>query len=118
MFQSDAYLRVRLGRKNVPSLALAVRHSHGAGKSVVRMNLDRQGFAGEQEFEEQGRGLGMLARPFEPQFADGIARAVKAAPGWQIADPPRLVNDPHVGKLGRHKLSRSMTRTSGRRAVG
>jgi hypothetical protein len=118
VFQSDAYLRIGLGRKDIPGLALAIRHSQCAGESVVRMNLDRQWFAGEQEFEEQSRGLGMLVRPFEPQFANGIGRAVKAAPGVQIADPPRLVNDPHGGKLGRHKLSRSMTRTPGRRAVG
>jgi hypothetical protein len=82
------------------------------------MNLDRQWFAGEQELEEQGRGVSMRALPFEPQFADGITCGVKAAPGLEIADPPRLVNGPHGGKLGRHKLSRSITRTSGRRAVG
>jgi hypothetical protein len=36
------------------------------------MNLDRQWFAGEQEFEEQGRDESMLTGPFEPQLADSI----------------------------------------------
>jgi len=61
--------------------------------------------AGEQEFEEQGRGMSMSICPFEPQFADCIRRTVKAAPGSQIADPPRLVYNPRGGKLGGHRFS-------------
>ena len=53
--QADADLRARFRRDDVPCFALAVRHPHRARKRIVRMDLDRQRRAGEQQFEKQGR---------------------------------------------------------------
>src|SRR5206468_12022491 len=53
--QTNADLRARFRRDDVPSLALAVRHSHRAREGIVRMDLDRQWRTGEQQLQQQGR---------------------------------------------------------------
>src|SRR5271168_3158906 len=105
MLQPDADLCVRFCRDDVPGLALAVRQPHRARESIVRMDLDRQWLACEQQLEQQGGDRRVLVGPLEPQLSHGITGTVDAAPWLEIADPPGLVNDPHGGMFGWHMLS-------------
>ena len=43
--------------------------------------------------------------PLEPQLSYGITASVDTAPWLEIADPPRLVNDPYGGVFDGHMLS-------------
>ena len=90
VLQSSADLRVGLGGEDVPCLALAVRHPHRARESVVRMNLDRQWLAGEQQLEQQGRGGRILVGPLEPQLADGVTGPSMLLQGCRSPTPQGL----------------------------
>src|ERR1700760_700317 len=105
MRQANADLRTPLRRDDVPRLALAVGHSHGARESVVRMDLDRQWLVREQQLEQQGRRRSPFVGPFEPKLSHGIISTVDATPRLKITDAPRLVNDAHRGLFGGHSLS-------------
>jgi hypothetical protein len=113
--QTNADLRVRFRRKDVPGFALAVWHSDRAGEGVVRMDLDRQWLAREQQLKQQRCVRSVLVGPLEPQFPDGVTRAVDVAPWLEIADAPRLVQRPHGRVFDGHGLSSRVARTPERR---
>jgi len=103
--QADADLRARFRRDDVPCFALAVRHSHRARKRIVRMNLNRQRRAGEQQLEKQGRRRRLAVGTLEPELSHRIPGTVDAAPGLEIADAPGLVHGPHGGVFDGHRIS-------------
>ena len=105
MLQADADLGVRFCRYDVPCLALAIRHPHRARERIVRMDLDGQRLACEQQLEQQGRNRSVFVGPLEPQLPHGITCTVDAAPWLEIIDPPGLVNDPYGGMFDGHILS-------------
>jgi len=103
--QADADLRARLRRDDVPCFALAVRHPHRARKRIVRMDLNRQRRAGEQQFEKQGRNRRIAVGALEPKLSHRIHGTVDAAPRLEIADAPGLVHGPHGRVFDGHRVS-------------
>jgi len=72
---------------------------------IVRMNLDRQRFAGKQELEQQSRAWRIFIDALKPQLSDGALRSVNTAPGIEISDPPKLAHGLHGGMFDGHRLS-------------
>src|SRR6266536_190386 len=73
--QTNGNLRARFRRDDVPCFALAVRHPHRAREGVVRMDLDGQWLAREQQLEQQCRRRSGLIGALEPQLSHGVTRA-------------------------------------------
>ena len=55
MLQSHGYLRIRSGGEDIPCLALAVCQTDRACEHIIRMHLNRERLAREDQLEKQGR---------------------------------------------------------------
>ena len=93
MFQAAGDLRIRSGRKNVPSLGLAVGQSDRPCESIVGMDLEGQRFRRKQQLEQQCRIWRGSVYALKPQFADRFAIRRRVVPGQQIDASPRLLLD-------------------------
>ncbi|MEY9117098.1 hypothetical protein ABIE86_005830 [Bradyrhizobium diazoefficiens] len=94
--------RARRRRQDVPRLGLPVRQADGVCEFVIRVNLDRQGLAGEQQLEQERRAGRTLVDTPKPQLTDRISRSVDAAPGTQIDAAPGFAGDLDGGMLDGH----------------
>src|SRR5689334_16877634 len=84
MLQAEADCAPRLGIENVPAFVLALSKSASMGLRIVRMDLDRKPFAGENIFGEQRQ----FRVAGKPDLADARSarvvenrRQVRPAPG-------------------------------------
>src|SRR3546814_20096083 len=100
--QADAEFGARLRIENQPALFLAAREARAARGFVVGMDLDRQPFRGEEEFDHDRRfvagGVG------EPNLSDAAAAEDTAIRG-DVGAAPRFFTDDgsvarRVGKEG------------------
>ncbi len=105
--QSQRNLRARRRREDVPRLGFPFSRPMACANSSGRVNLDRQGLAGEQQLEQECRARRTLVDAFEPQLADRVSGSVNAAPGAQIDAAPGFAGDLYGGMLEGHSLSGS-----------
>ena len=71
---------------------------------IVRMNLNRQRFFGEQQFEQQSRVWRFHIRALKPKFADRDAVRLDIAPGQEIGAPPGFAHNSRAGMFDRHDV--------------
>src|ERR1700730_18446866 len=90
--------------KDVPGLGLAMPQTDRLREGIVRVNLDRQRFLGEQQLEEQGRVWRVHVWALKPEFADRDAILANLAPGPEIGASPGFAHDPHAGMFDRHDI--------------
>ena len=103
MLQPHGYLRTRTGGKDIPCLVLAMRQTYRAREHIIRMHLNRERRAREDQLEKQGRARGVRAGALEPNLAYGCAGIVMDVPGPQVRATPGLGYEANSGLLDCHK---------------
>ena len=97
--EAEGDLGSRSGTQDVPGFGLAVRQSHRLRVRVVRMDLDGQRLAREQQLEQERGIRGRLAGPLVPDFADRDAVMDCLAPGPQIDERPKASAAPACAQV-------------------
>lgn len=103
LFQAQRYMGTGRCSHNVPGFVLAVRQPDGTGEGIIRMNLNRQRLACEQQFEKQARRRRIFVRALEPQLPYR-AILMDITPRPKIRLSPRLMNGAHAGMFDRHSI--------------
>src|SRR5487761_231877 len=103
MLQSHGNLRARTGRENVPRLTLAVRQADRTREHIIRMHLNRERRAREDQLEKQGRAVSLRVGALEPNFAHRSAGIVMSVPGPQVRATPGLGYEANSGLLDCHE---------------
>lgn len=103
MLQSHGYLRTCTGGEDIPCLALAMRQTNRAREHIIRMYLNREWCAREDQLEKQGRARGLGADALEPNLAYGCAGIVMDVPRPQVRATPGLGYEAYSGLLDCHE---------------
>src|SRR6185312_8376861 len=103
MIQSHGYLRTRTCGQDIPCLALAVRQTDRAREHIIRMHLNRERRAREDQLEKQGRARGLRGGALEPNLAYGGVGIVMDVPGPQVVATPGLGYEANSGLLDCHE---------------
>ena len=90
---------VPLRFEHVPAFGFSAAQVSGAGLIIIGMNLDRQPFAGEQIFDQQG--LVAILRADKPDLANALAGSRFIERG-NILPAPRLLDDMRSQSMGCH----------------
>ena len=85
-----------------PGFGLATRQADLSCEGVVGMHLDRQGFVGEQQLQQQCRFRCLWVSALEPYLADRRSVVTKFAPRAQIGPSPGLADNPFGSKFKSH----------------
>src|SRR5512146_1255485 len=103
MLQPHGDLRARTGEEDIPRLTLAVRQTDRAREHIVRMHLNRERRAREDELDEQGGAGSRHVGALEPNLAHRGAGIVIDVPGPQVRATPGLGYQAGPGLLDCHE---------------
>src|SRR5579885_1740301 len=103
MLQPHGYLRTRTGGEDMPRLALAVCQTDRAREHIIRMHLDRERRAREDQLQKQGRARRLCVGALEPNLAYAAVGIVMDAPGTQVRATPGLGYEADSGLLDCHE---------------
>ena len=104
MIQSHGYFRTRTCGQDIPCLALAVRQTDRAREHIIRMHLNRERRAREDQLEKQGRARSLRVGAFEPSLTYRGVGIVVDVPGPQVRATPGLGYEADSGLLDCHEV--------------